>query len=95
MYKNDLKKAIIYDNSLHPERSNATFERIEEVLDNVLGEEAKDRTAHFVGTTSDLTVYGLGSKSNKYNAGDSLRFSPDYMAVTRLMNSKFVEKEIV
>lgn len=55
----------------------------------------KDRSAHFVGTTSDLTVYGLGSKSNKYNAGDFLRFSPDYMAVARLMNSKFVEKEIV
>jgi len=56
---------------------------------------SKDISAHFVGTTSDLTVYGLGLKSNKYEVGDSLKFNPDYMAVARLMNSKFVEKEIL
>jgi len=43
MYKNELKKAIIYDQSIHPERSNATFERIAEVLTNVIGDEAKGR----------------------------------------------------
>ena len=55
----------------------------------------KDKAAHFIGTTSDLTVYGLGSKSEKYDTGNSLRFMPDYMAVARLMNSKFVAKEAI
>lgn len=33
-----LKDSIIYDRLHHPEKTNATFERIEEVFDNVLGE---------------------------------------------------------
>ena len=32
----ELKKALIYDRTKNPERSNATFERVEEVLENVL-----------------------------------------------------------
>jgi ornithine racemase len=55
----------------------------------------KDQGAHFVGTTSDLTVYSLGKKPKDYKTGKILRFSPDYMAVARLMNSKFIEKDIV
>jgi predicted amino acid racemase len=54
----------------------------------------KDQNAQFVGTTSDLTVYSLGKKSNNYKTGKILRFSPGYMAVARLMNSKFIEKNI-
>ncbi len=55
----------------------------------------KDQSAQFVGTTSDLTVYSLGKKPKEYKTGKMLRFSPEYMAVARLMNSKFIEKEIV
>ena len=38
MKKNKLKNTIIYDKKLHPERTNATYERIKEVLENVLGD---------------------------------------------------------
>lgn len=55
----------------------------------------KDAEAQFVGTTSELTVYSLGESPKKYQTGTCLRFSPDYMAVARLMNSRFIEKEIV
>lgn len=55
----------------------------------------KDTEAQFVGTTSELTVYSLGGTRKKYQTGKTLRFSPNYMAVARLMNSRFIEKEIV
>jgi len=38
MNTNDLRNAIIYDKKQHPERTNATFERLEEVFINVFGE---------------------------------------------------------
>ncbi len=37
MYYEELRNAIIYDRTKNPERTNATFERIEEVFENVLG----------------------------------------------------------
>jgi acetylornithine/succinyldiaminopimelate/putrescine aminotransferase len=37
----NLKKTIIYDRKTHPERTNATFERIEEVFINVMGKDIK------------------------------------------------------
>lgn len=53
----------------------------------------KDANAQFVGTTSELTVYSLGKNPKKYQTGTYLRFSPEYMGVARLMNSRFIEKE--
>ncbi len=41
-----LKKALIYDRAVHPERTNATPERIFEVLENVLGEKARAHKEH-------------------------------------------------
>lgn len=59
----------------------------------------KDPSIKFVGTTSDLTVYDLGSnldsKGNvKYHVGTQLPFIPGYMGSARLMNSKFIKKVI-
>ena len=54
----------------------------------------KDIEAKFVGTTSELTVYQLGKNHKNYKTGDYLRFSPDYMAVARLMSSRFIKKEL-
>jgi len=54
----------------------------------------KDHGVQFVGTTSDLTVYSLGKNPTEYKTDNYLRFSPDYMAVARLMNSRFIEKEV-
>ncbi len=42
MYYEELKNAIIYDRTKNPEKTNATFERIEEVFENVLGKKGKD-----------------------------------------------------
>lgn len=51
----------------------------------------------FVGITSDMMVVDVGENKNKsggvkYNVGDRIRFKPNYMAVARLLNSKFIEK---
>ena len=59
-----------------------------------------DKDVHFIGTTSDLTVYDLGENKKKngdtkYKVGDRLEFTPSYMGVARLMNSKFVEKKLL
>lgn len=55
----------------------------------------KDKTINFIGTTSDMTVYDLGQKSSKYKVGHQLHFSPNYMAVARLTNSKYMTKAIL
>jgi len=55
----------------------------------------RDKTINFVGTTSDMTVYDLGQKSSKYKVGHQLHFSPNYMAVARLTNSKYMTKTIL
>ncbi len=57
----------------------------------------KDSRVNFAGTTSDMTVYDLGaniskSRKAKYKVGKKVRFEPTYMAVARLMNSKFIRK---
>ncbi len=59
----------------------------------------KDENVNFFGTTSDLTVYDLGanitkSEKIKYKVGNKISFKPNYMAVARLMSSKFIKKII-
>ena len=54
----------------------------------------------FVGITSDMTVVDLGSNTNEkgkpeYQVGDKIALEPNYMAVARLLNSKFIEKHFV
>jgi predicted amino acid racemase len=58
----------------------------------------KNENAKFAGITSDMTVFDLGSNKmhtdriKKYKEGGKIHFKPNYMAVARLMNSKFIEK---
>lgn len=54
----------------------------------------KDKSVNFVGTTSDMTVYDIGDKTDKYKVGGQIHFNPNYMAVARLMNSRYVSKEV-
>ena len=59
----------------------------------------KDKKIKFVGTTSDLTVYDLGTNEKvkgrkRYDVGKVLTFKPNYMGVARLMNSKFIDKMV-
>jgi predicted amino acid racemase len=60
----------------------------------------KDPGVKFIGTTSDLTVYDLGTNKRrdgktKYKVGNRISFKPSYMGTARLMHSKFVEKKLI
>ncbi len=55
----------------------------------------KDNSVNFLGTTSDMTVYDLGEKSGKYKVGDKIHYNPNYMAVARLTNSKYMTKVVL
>jgi predicted amino acid racemase len=57
-----------------------------------------DKDLTFVGITSDMLVVDIGTNKSpdgkkKYNVGDKIKFIPNYMAVARLLNSKFIAKK--
>ncbi len=59
--------------------------------------EALDSEMKFVGITSDMLVVDIGDNKTikgvtKYKVGDKISFKPNYMAVARLLNSKFISK---
>lgn len=54
----------------------------------------RDGNIKFIGTTSDMTVYNLGENKQGYKIGDKIHFLPNYMATARLLNSKYITKEI-
>ena len=56
---------------------------------------AVDKGLSFVGVTSDMTVIDLGINKEKYKVGDQIKFTLNYMAVARLLNSKFIEKVFI
>jgi len=55
----------------------------------------EDPEIHFFGNSSDLTVYDLGDNPRGYKTGDAIKFRLKYMAVAKLMYSRFVEKVII
>jgi len=62
------------------------------------GLEMKDTGINFVGITSDMTVIDLGDNKDengkpKYRVGDMICMKPSYLAVARLLNSRFIEKK--
>ncbi len=57
-----------------------------------------DDDLEYVGITSDMLVIDIGHNKTKegkkkYKIGDKIRFKPNYMAVARLLNSKFIDKK--
>lgn len=52
----------------------------------------KDKKLNFVGTTSDMTVFDMEEESKNYRVGDKIHFQPNYMAIARLTNSKYMTK---
>jgi len=59
-----------------------------------------DEDIHFVGITSDMMVVDVGKNRTadglkKYRVGDRIRFRTNYMAVARLLNSKFIDKRFL
>lgn len=62
--------------------------------------ESLDGKLKFVGITSDMLVVDIGNNKTKegkkkYRIGDKIRFKPNYMAVARLLNSKFIDKKFI
>ena len=60
--------------------------------------EFMDTELDYVGITSDMLVIDIGKNKTKegkkkYKIGDKIRFKPNYMAVARLLNSKFINKK--
>jgi len=56
MYYEQLKNAIIYDRTKNPERTNATFERVKEVLENVLGKKGIEISKNLEKNISNLKI---------------------------------------
>lgn len=61
---------------------------------------ANDENIKLVGITSDMTVIDIGENKNedgkqKYHVGDKICLEPSYMAVARLLNSKFIDKKFI
>lgn len=61
---------------------------------------SSDKEIKLVGITSDMTVVDIGSNEDesgkkKYRVGDHIHLNPSYLAVARLLNSKFIEKNFV
>ncbi|MVX35912.1 alanine racemase [Myroides sp. LoEW2-1] len=48
-----------------------------------------------VGASSDMIVIDLGQNPKKLKVGDTIPFHMDYMGILRIMNSDYVEKEII
>lgn len=62
--------------------------------------ETKEDGIEFVGVTSDMLVLDIGENENpdgtqRFHTGDKIRFTCNYMAVARLLNSKFIDKRFV
>lgn len=60
--------------------------------------ETKDKDLKFVGITSDMYVVDIGTNTTitgdkKYKVGDKIHFKLNYMAVARLLSSKFIDKK--
>jgi predicted amino acid racemase len=58
---------------------------------------SQDEDIKFVGITSDMLVVDLGdnkdAKRNQiFKSGDTIEFKTNYMAVARLLNSKFIDR---
>lgn len=54
-----------------------------------------DTSISFVGGSSDMYVIDLGLNKNGYKTGDIIRFKLNYMAILRILNSKYIETEIL
>ncbi|MEO9210716.1 MAG: alanine racemase [Ginsengibacter sp.] len=85
------------------DKNNITDTTIKAILDFGLLDvdkkdlEALDPDLSFVGVTSDMLVIDLGDNltkegKTKYTIGDKVKFKPNYMAVARLLSSKFIDR---
>lgn len=65
------------------------------VLDVEEGQmEFHDSDISIVGSSSDVMVVDLGENVKNYQVGDYLTFNLGYLAILRIMNSRYIEKKI-
>lgn len=55
----------------------------------------KDENISVIGASSDMLIVELGLNEQNYKVGDVLRFNLRYMGALSLLNSRYVEKEVV
>lgn len=80
------------DEEIHSYKAVLDFGVLDVDSDNLIPE---DPDLRFFGNSSDLTVYDLGDNPRGYQSGDTVRFKLKYMAVAKLMYSRFVEKVLI
>ncbi|NLN74568.1 MAG: alanine/ornithine racemase family PLP-dependent enzyme [Bacteroidales bacterium] len=57
--------------------------------------ELSDKSLNFVGASSDMIVIDLHHNKNNYKVGDLIEIKLDYMAILRVMNSRYIDKKII
>ncbi|WP_299757234.1 alanine/ornithine racemase family PLP-dependent enzyme [uncultured Pontibacter sp.] len=55
----------------------------------------KDENISVIGASSDMLIVELGLNEQNYKVGDVLRFNLRYMGALSLLNSRYVEKEVM
>lgn len=79
------------------EKNSSSNKSYKAILDfGLLDVDIKDLRAidtfSYVGATSDMLVIDVGKNESNYKVGDKIKFKLNYMAVARLLNSKFIDK---
>ncbi len=54
-----------------------------------------DERIHIIGASSDMLVVELGNNTQGYKVGDVLSFNLRYMGALSILNSKYINKEVV
>lgn len=54
----------------------------------------QDSSLSIVGSSSDVIVVDLGKNKNNYKVGDYITFDLGYLAILRVMNSRYIQKKI-
>lgn len=54
-----------------------------------------DKGINIIGASSDMLILEITPEAEEYQVGSIVRFTIDYMGVLGLMNSKYIEKEVL
>jgi len=80
----------------HPgERAHRALVGIGQLDTEVNGLTPIDPEHHVAGASSDIAVVSLGTNRSGLTVGDTIRFRPDYSAVARAMNSRYLKREVI
>ena len=85
-------QAVEVEEAVDGKRSMRALVDFGEIDVNATNLALKDKDVEFAGSTSDMTVYDIGNKGDKYDVGSKLHFTPNYTAVARLMHSRYIDK---